>query len=73
MRKEQWNGRDGVGAGGAVYIAEGTWIDRGQMASSTSRGIFLFQLLYYNNARRLMEKPGRESIASSPAPELNEC
>jgi hypothetical protein len=24
MRKEQWNGRDGVGAGGAVYIAEGT-------------------------------------------------
>jgi hypothetical protein len=24
MRKEQWDGRDGVGAGGAVYIAEST-------------------------------------------------
>jgi hypothetical protein len=22
MRKEQWDGRDGVGVGGAVYIAE---------------------------------------------------
>ena len=56
MRKEQWDGRDGVGVGGAVYIAESTRGLRSRsMASSTSRGIFLSQLLY-NNTRRLIER-----------------